>query len=47
MPPEAASRNKWLRRIGWLVLLWSASVAALGITAFLFRLAMTASGLTP
>jgi hypothetical protein len=39
-------RNKWLRRVGWLVLIWMASVAAMGLAAFLFRLAVTAAGLT-
>jgi hypothetical protein len=33
-------------RVGWLVLIWTESVAALGIIAFFFRLAMTAAGLT-
>jgi hypothetical protein len=46
MPSVTDTRNKWLRRVGWLVLIWTASVAAMGIAAFLFRLAMTASGLT-
>jgi len=40
------TRNKWLRRAGWLVLIWTASVAAMGLAAFLFRLMMQASGLT-
>jgi hypothetical protein len=39
-------RNEWLRRVGWLVLIWMASVAAMGTAALLFRLAVTAAGLT-
>lgn len=36
----------WLRRIGWLVLIWSASVVALAVAAMLFRLLMGVAGLT-
>jgi hypothetical protein len=36
----------WLRRIGWLVLIWSASVAALGIAALALRLLMSIAGFT-
>lgn len=38
--------RSWPRRIGWLVLIWAASVAALGVVATLFRMAMTLAGLT-
>jgi len=33
-------------RVGWLMLIWAASVAALGIVALVFRLIMSAAGLT-
>jgi hypothetical protein len=36
----------WLRRVGWLVLIWAAGVLALGIVAGLFRVLMTLAGLT-
>jgi hypothetical protein len=36
----------WLRRVGWLVLIWAASVLALGVVAGLFRVVMTLAGLT-
>jgi hypothetical protein len=36
----------WLRRIGWLALIWTASVFALAVVAILFRLVMAAVGLT-
>ena len=38
--------HSWLRRVGWLVLIWAASVAALGVVAGLFRLLMSVAGLT-
>jgi hypothetical protein len=40
------TRTFWLRRIGWMVLIWAASVAALGALALAFRLLMAAAGLT-
>ena len=36
----------WLRRIGWMALIWTASVLALAVVAIAFRLMMTAAGLT-
>jgi len=36
----------WLSRVGWLILIWSASVAALALMALVFRLLMAAAGLT-
>jgi len=42
--PETPT-NPWLRRVGWLVLLWIASVAALGLFAFALRGLMLAAGL--
>ncbi len=36
----------WLRRVGWLVLIWTASVLALGVAAYAVRLLMAAAGLT-
>ena len=36
----------WLRRLGWLVLLWAASVATLGVVAWLIRQFMNAAGMT-
>jgi hypothetical protein len=34
------------KRLGWMVLIWAASVAALGVVAYLMRLAMRAAGLS-
>lgn len=42
----SAPRGLWLRRIGWLVLLWAASVLALGLVAWLIRQFMMAAGMT-
>ena len=36
----------WLRRVGWLVLIWMASVLVLGVVAGLIRLVMNLAGLT-
>ncbi len=36
----------WLRRIGWLILIWTASVICLGILAALLRAVMNFAGLT-
>ncbi|KRV80539.1 cyanide insensitive terminal oxidase, subunit III [Pseudomonas citronellolis] len=33
------------KRLGWLVLIWAGSVAALGVAAWLMRLLMNAAGL--
>jgi hypothetical protein len=39
-------RPDWGSRLSWLVIIWAASVATLGIVALLFRLLMGAAGLT-
>jgi hypothetical protein len=35
----------WLRRFGWLVVIWAASVGALALVAALMRLLMRAAGM--
>jgi hypothetical protein len=35
----------WARRVGWLALIWVASVAALGVLALLIRFGMHAAGM--
>jgi hypothetical protein len=42
----SAPGRSWLRRIGWLALIWTASVALLGLLALLMRLLMGLVGLT-
>ena len=36
----------WLKRLGWLVLIWTVSVLALAIVAYLMRLFMRLIGLS-
>ncbi|HMJ40828.1 MAG TPA: DUF2474 domain-containing protein [Pseudolabrys sp.] len=43
---SSVGASTWLRRAGWLVLIWAASVLALGVVAGLFRMLMTLAGLT-
>jgi len=35
----------WMRRLGWLLALWLAGVAALGMLAWLIRILMHAAGM--
>jgi hypothetical protein len=35
----------WLRRFGWMCLLWAGSVAALAVVALLMRFLMRAAGM--
>lgn len=46
MASEGRDRKLWPRRIGWLLLIWIASVGALAIVAVLMRLLMNMAGLT-
>ena len=46
MAPVTAPRKLWLSRLGWLVLIWGASVLALGVVALGFRVLMKAAGLS-
>lgn len=43
----ATPAHGWLRRIGWLVLIWAASVAAVTAVAAVLRVAMRSVGLAP
>ena len=42
---EGEPKPLW-QRMSWLVLIWSGSVLALGVVAWLLRLAMNAAGLS-
>jgi Protein of unknown function (DUF2474) len=46
--PSAArpTARDWLKRLGWLVLIWLASVAALGVAAYGLRLLMRSLGMS-
>ena len=43
---RSGGAQTWLRRVGWLVLIWAGSVLALGVVAGLFRVVMNLAGLT-
>lgn len=38
--------RKWLSRVGWLILIWAASVAALAVFALVLRAIMSVVGMT-
>jgi hypothetical protein len=38
--------RKWLSRVGWLILIWAASVAALAVVALVLRAIMSVVGMT-
>lgn len=42
-----ATAWRWLRRIGWLIVIWLGSVAVLGIAAWLLRALMRLVGMSP
>ena len=39
------SGSRW-GRLAWLILIWTANIAALGVLAWVIRLLMAAAGLT-
>ncbi|MCG8909263.1 DUF2474 domain-containing protein [Pseudomonas nitroreducens] len=45
MTHEEQEKAPLRKRLGWLVLIWVLSVAALGVAAWLMRLFMSAAGL--
>lgn len=45
MATEKAPRGLWLRRVGWLMVIWAGSIAALAVVAMLFRLLMNLAGM--
>ncbi|QDF97828.1 DUF2474 domain-containing protein [Azoarcus sp. DD4] len=44
--PSEERRASHLGRLGWLVVIWAASVAALGVVAWLIRQLMGLAGLS-
>ena len=46
MEEEIPAPRRWLSRLGWLALIWLASVAALGVVAWGLRLLMRAAGMS-
>ena len=47
MKPSSLSCWLWTRRIGWMLLIWTASIVTLAIGALGVRLLMNLAGLTP
>ncbi|MCY1416680.1 hypothetical protein D3C76_362480 [compost metagenome] len=43
--PEEEKQPLW-KRLGWLVVIWCGSVAALAVVAWLMRMFMSAAGLS-
>ena len=41
----AATPRPWWNRVGWMVVIWAASVMALAVVASLFKLLMLAAGM--
>ncbi len=39
-------KPNWCKRLAWLVLIWAASVAALGVAAYVLRLVMGWAGMS-
>jgi hypothetical protein len=46
MKASGASRGLWARRLGWMVLIWAASVVGLAVVASILRILMSLGGLT-
>ncbi len=45
-PPLGSGHRLWVRRAGWFIAIWMASVIALAVAALLLRTVMNAAGLT-
>jgi hypothetical protein len=48
--PASSNHNdgtpvSWPRRLGWLLLIWAASVVTLGVAAWMLRVVMRAVGM--
>lgn len=41
-----ADRPRWRNRLAWLILIWAAGVACMGLAAWLIKLLMRAAGLS-
>jgi hypothetical protein len=44
--PPRSGPQLWVRRLGWLILIWTLSVSALAVVAALLRTLMNFAGLT-
>lgn len=41
---QARKQHAWIKRVGWLVVLWTAGVAGLAVVAWLIRVFMNWAG---
>jgi len=46
MPSPTEQRRSWWKKLGWLVLIWALSVAAIGVVSYVLRLFMHVAGLS-
>lgn len=46
MAEQSPGWRGWLKRVGWLLLIWITSVAALGLAALAMKLLMRAAGMS-
>jgi hypothetical protein len=44
--PSGSAPRLWVRRVGWLILIWTLSVIALAVVAALLRTLMKIAGLS-
>ncbi|WP_454858468.1 DUF2474 domain-containing protein [Rhizobium binxianense] len=44
--PDVITPKHWLRRLGWLALIWTVSVIVLGVVAMFLRLLLSMAGMT-
>jgi hypothetical protein len=44
--PSGSAPRLWVRRVGWLILIWTLSVSALAVVAALLRTLMKIAGLS-
>ena len=42
---SSSNSERWIRRLGWMVVFWTCSVAALGVAAWLLKMLMRAAGM--
>lgn len=45
-PSGSGPHAPWWKKLGWLILIWSASVAALAVFAGLLKIVMHAAGMS-
>lgn len=41
---QQAQKHGWIKRLGWLVLIWAASITVLAVVSLVLKLLMKAAG---